>query len=74
MENTEITLLARNGKHVGSDERAGTLALDDEWRQSRDKCAGVSGTEASMWGQCNSFFYHRSTNQMISIHDCSYEM
>ena len=55
-ENAEIALLARNGKHVGSDERAGTLALDDEWCRSRDKCPGVSGTEAPMWGQCNSFF------------------
>ena len=56
-ENPEIAPLAGNGKHVGSDERAGTLALDDERCRSRDECARMSGTEAPMWGQCNSFFF-----------------
>ena len=41
-ENAEIAPLARNGKHVGSDERAGTLALDDEWCRLC-RCVGDRG-------------------------------
>ena len=50
MENPKIALLAGNGKHISSDERAGTPALNDKQHQLRDKCSGVLRTEDPMWG------------------------